>query len=231
MARQILDLSHRVEHGMVTYPGLPTPVIRDHLSFEGSRSHYDAGTEFQIGAIEMVANTGTYLDVPAHRYPDGYGLVDLPLHRVVDVPAVVVDAPGPAIEAATLGGVELRGRAALFRTGWSRFWGSGTYGGAGHPFLTAAAAEELVRQEPALVGIDSLNVDSTSVGERPAHSLLLGAGIPIIEHLTNLEQLPAGVGVRLTALPVAVVGLGSFPTRVVALWEDDPAEAPTMERG
>ncbi|MFP5256774.1 MAG: cyclase family protein [Acidimicrobiia bacterium] len=217
-AVQLLDLSHRIEHGMVTYPGLPGPVIGDHLSYEASRDHYAAGTEFHIGRIEMVANTGTYLDTPRHRFRDGWGLEDLPLEQVVDVPAVVVDAPGPVIEADLLDGLDLSGRAVLLRTGWSRHWGTDAYGGGGHPHLSADAAAALVAAGAALVGIDSLNLDDTTGDERPAHSALLAAGIPIVEHLTRLSDLPDGVAIRVTALPPAVVGLGTFPVRVIASW-------------
>lgn len=218
--RHLVDLSHPIEHGTVTYPGLPAPVIGDHLSFTDSRSHYETGTEFQIGRIEMVANTGTYLDVPCHRYVDGYGLVDLPLDRVFDVPATVIDAAGPAIGPDSLGNLELAGRAVLFRTGWSSHWGTPRYGAGGHPHLTAESVERLVAEDVAVVGIDSLNIDDTSVGGRPAHSGLLAAGIPIVEHLADLDRLPtAGAEVRFTALPVAVAGLGSFPVRAVASWQ------------
>jgi arylformamidase len=217
--RHIIDLSHLIEHGMVTYPGLPTPVIRDHLSFVDSRSHYDEDTEFHIGAIEMVANTGTYLDVPCHRYADGYGLGDLPLARVFDVPATIIDTTGPAIGSECLGNADLSGRAVLFRTGWSAHWGTPRYGAGNHPHLTADSVERLVATDVAVVGIDSLNIDDTSNGDRPAHGGLLAAGIPIIEHLTNLECLPAdNADLRFTALPVAVEGLGSFPVRAIATW-------------
>jgi arylformamidase len=217
--RHIIDLSHDIEHGMITYPGLPAPRVRDHLSFEASRSHYGEGTEFHIGAIDMVANTGTYLDVPAHRYSDGYGLAELPLERVLDVPVAVIDASGHiAIPCDVLEGHRLSGRAVLFRTGWDRHWRTERYGAGGHPHLSTPLAEALVRARPALVGIDSLNVDSTDGHDRPVHSGLLAAGIPIIEHLAGLERLPADRDVRLTALPVAVRGLGSFPVRAVAHW-------------
>jgi arylformamidase len=216
--RHILDLSHPIEHGIVTYPGLPAPVIRDHLSFAESRSHYHEGTEFHIGGIEMVANTGTYLDVPSHRYPDGYGLAELQLERVFDVPITLIDVAGPAIEPDDLHDVDLASRAVLFRTGWSAHWGTPRYGSGGHPHLTSGTVDRLVAAAPAVVGIDSLNIDDTSSGHRPAHSELLAAGIPIVEHLTNLDRLPSDTEVRFTALPVAVRGLGSFPVRAIATW-------------
>jgi arylformamidase len=218
--RRIADLSHVIEHGMQTYPGLPVPVVGDHLGFEESRDHYDEGITFQIGRIEMVANTGTYLDVPAHRFPDGYGLAELPLERVVEVPVTVVDVETTAITAAELGAAELRGRAVLLRTGWSDRWGTPAYGEGGHPHLTVSAIERLVAAEPAVVGIDSLNIDDTEGGGRPAHTGLLEAGIPIIEHLTALDRLDSARDMRLTALPVAVRGLGSFPVRVVVVWDE-----------
>jgi len=219
--RHIVDLSHVIEHGMQTYPGLPAPVISDHLGFDDSRSHYAEGTEFHIGAIEMVANTGTYLDVPSHRYRDGYDLTALPLERIVDVPVVVVDATAAeAIGAGVLEGAAVDGRAVLIHTGWDRYWRTQRYGAGGHPHLAADLVDALVGAGPALVGIDSINVDSTEGAERTAHSKLLAAGIPIIEHLTRLGQLPCDRDVRLTVLPAAVRGLGSFPVRPVCYWDD-----------
>lgn len=217
--RRIVELSHVVEHGMITYPGLPGPEIGDHLTREASRDRYAPGTEFHIGRIAMVANTGTYLDTPFHRYPDGTDLATTPLARMVDLDAVVVDAgERPSIDEEVLRGHPVGGRALLLRTGWSRNWGSDAYF-TGHPYLTAGGAAWLVENEPALVGIDSLNIDSTETGERPAHSALLRAGIPIVEHLCNLDQLPAE-GFRFSAAPAAVAGLGTFPVRAFAVLDD-----------
>jgi kynurenine formamidase len=200
---------------MITYPGLPAPSITDHLAREESRSRYAPGYEFHIGRIELVGNTGTYLDTPFHRYSDGYDLADLDLRRVCDVPGIVIDvAPGGPVEASALAGLDVRGMAVLFRSGWSRFFGTRRYGDAAHPGLTPEAAAVLTDASPSSVGIDSVNIDLTSTGERPAHSLLLAAGIPIIEHLTNLEKLVAPF--RFTAVPPAVVGMGSFPVRAFA---------------
>ena len=210
-----IDLSHDVEHGMETYPGLPGPVIGDHLTRQASRAHYAPGYEFHIGSIQMVGNTGTYLDVPFHRFPDGYGLEELPLDRVADVPGVCLDTPGPAIGPGVLDGVEIEDRAILFRTGWSRHWGTGAYGGPEHPYLEAATAARLAAAGPALVGIDSVNIDGTATMERPVHTSLLAAGIPIVEHLTGLERLDRD-GFLFTAVPVKVHGLGSFPVRAFA---------------
>src|SRR5436190_10141448 len=165
--RRILDLSHVVRDGMTTYPGLPGPEIGDHLTREASRERYAPGTEFHIGRITMVANTGTYLDTPFHRYPDGTDLTTTPLERMVELDAVVVDATDrPTIDVELLRGLTVDGRAVLLRTGWSRNWGTEAYLD-GHPFLTAAGAEWLVEQHAALVGIDSLNIDGTATGERP----------------------------------------------------------------
>jgi kynurenine formamidase len=216
MSARLLDLSHTVEHGLVTYPGLPAPVVSDHLGRAASRERYAEGTEFQIGRIEMVANTGTYVDAPSHRFADGSDLAELPLECLADLPGVVVDAPAGArrIGPAALPQRALRGCAVLFRTGWSRHFGTPRYG-EGHPFLSAELARELVRRGVALVGIDSLNVDDTEDGTRPVHTALLAAGIPIVEHLARLEQLP-GTGFRFFAVPVKVRGMGSFPVRAFA---------------
>jgi kynurenine formamidase len=214
---EIIDLSHPFADGTVTYPGLPGPVIGDHLTREASRARYAPGVEFQIGRIEMVSNTGTYLDTPFHRYPDGHDLSGLDLARVVDVPGVLIDAPGDgAASAHLLDGHEVSGRAVLFRTGWEQHWATDHYGDPSHPYLAPETADALVAGGAAVVGIDSVNIDSTRTGERPIHSALLAAGIPIVEHLTGLHQL-TGREFRFTAAPPAVIGMGTFPVRAVAV--------------
>ena len=214
---EIIDLSHPFGDGTVTYPGLPGPVIRDHLSRSASRERYAPGVEFQIGRIEMVANTGTYLDTPFHRFPDGHDLSGLDLTRVVGVPGVVIEGiANGATTAADLGRTRLKGRAVLIRTGWDRYWATDRYGDAAHPYLGEDAAERLVDAGAAVVGIDSVNIDSTGTGERPIHTALLAAGIPIVEHLCRLGE----IGPRrftFTAAPPAVVGMGTFPVRAFAV--------------
>jgi len=212
-----VDLSHTIRDGLVTYPGLPAPRIRDHLSREASRASYAPGTEFHIGRIEMVANTGTYLDSPAHRFADGADLSGLALERLADLPGVVIDlARGVrSFAASDLAVGDLRGCAVLLRTGWSARFGTPRYFDP-HPFLAAEGAETLVRQGVALVGIDSLNIDDTAGRERPAHSLLLRAGIPIVEHLTGLAALPSR-GFRFSAVPPKIAGMGTFPVRAFAI--------------
>lgn len=211
-----IDLSHTIEHGMITYRGLPPPVISEFLSREASRIHYAAGTEFQIGRIEMVANTGTYLDSPFHRFSGGKDLTELPLASVANLEGIVVRIPdgGRAIERSAFEGVPVTGKAVLIHTGWSKHWRTERYFEQ-HPFLTRAAAEFLVASRAALVGIDSLNIDSTDDGTRPAHTLLLHAEIPIVEHLCNLDALPES-GFRFFAVPVKIKNMGSFPVRAFA---------------
>jgi kynurenine formamidase len=211
----IVDLSHVLEDGTITYPGLPAPVISDHLSREASRQRYAPGYEFQIGRIDMVANTGTYLDTPFHRYPDGHDLAGLDPARVVGVPGIVVDAAeDQEIPAALLDGLDVAGHAVLFRTGWDRHWGTERYGEPDHPYMSVAAAERLA--DAAVVGIDSVNIDGTRTGERPIHSVLLAAGVPIIEHLTGLGQI-GGRPFTLVAVPPAIRGMGTFPVRALAV--------------
>jgi kynurenine formamidase len=213
----LVDLSHTVESGMVTYRGLPAPLVRDYLSRADSRGRYAPGTEFHIARIEMVANTGTYLDSPFHRYAGGADLADLPLERLAGLPAVVVRAPheaGRAVGATAFAGLDVAGKAVLIHTGWDRHWRTDRYF-EGHPYLTADAARHLVAAGAALVGIDSLNIDSTDDLERPVHTLLLGAAIPIVEHLCRLDRLP-DAPCRFTAVPVKVKGCGSFPVRAFA---------------
>ena len=214
--RRLVDLSHIVEDGMITYPGLPGPVISDHLSREASRERYAPGTEFQIGRIDMVANTGTYLDAPAHRWADGADLAGLALESLALLPGIVVRHRGPAVDADAFAAIDVSGRAVLVHTGWEEHWGTPQYGGPGSPFLTAAAASTLVDAGAALVGIDSVNIDDIADGSRPAHTALLRAGIPIVEHLRGLEQLPDGEPFTFTAVPVPVRGMGTFPVRAFA---------------
>jgi arylformamidase len=211
-----IDLSHAVEHGMITYKGLPAPVVCDYLSREASRKLYAPGTEFHIGKIEMVANTGTYLDAPFHRYADGKDLSELPLERLADLEAVVVRRDrGRAIGPEVFEGRSLGGKAVLVHTGWSAHWRTDRYF-EGHPFLTRDAAEVLREAGAALVGIDSYNIDDTADLARPVHSTLLGAEIPIVEHLTGLDRMPEAGG-RFFAVPVKVRGMGTFPVRAFAI--------------
>ena len=215
----IIDLSHVIADGIVTYPGLPGPVISDHLSREASRQRYAPGYEFQIGRIEMVSNTGTYLDTPFHRYAGGGDLAALDLSRVAAVPGLVVDATAEQeAGVALLDGHDLAGRAVLFHTGWDQHWGSDRYGEPNHPYVSVEAAERLVDAGAAVVGIDSVNIDDTRTGERPIHSVLLAAGIPIVEHLCQLDRL-AGRPFTFTAAPPAVAGMGTFPVRAFAMVE------------
>jgi arylformamidase len=211
-----LDLSHTIEHGMTTYPGLPGPLICDFLSRGASRAKYAPGVEFQIGKIEMVANTGTYVDAPFHRYAGGKDLSQLPLESLAGLEAVVIRGPavGGAIDRDAFAGRDLGGKAVLVRTGWDVHWGTPAYLD-GHPFLTGAAAEYLVSQGVALVGIDSLNIDDIKDLARPVHSALLGADIPIVEHLCRLGTLPES-GFRFSAVPAKVLGFGSWPVRAFA---------------
>ncbi len=211
---ELVDLSHVIEHGMTTYPGLPGPEIGVHLSFDDSRGNYAAGTEFTIGWLRMVANTGTYLDTPRHRYRDGWDVSDLQLEQCVDLPALVVDADGQ-IGPDAFDDLDLAGAAVLLRTGWDRHWRTEEYGDPSHPFLDEAGADFLVSAGAALVGIDSVNIDDTRGDERPAHTRLLAAGIPIVEHLTRLDRVPAS-GATFTAIPMPVRGLGSLPVRAFA---------------
>ena len=215
--RRIVDLSHAVQAGLVTYPGLPPPKVGDFLSREASRGHYAEGTTFHIAQIEMVANTGTYVDSPFHRFEGGADVAALPLERLADLEGVVVDATaaGRAVELA--GGAALAGKAVLVRTGWDRHFGTPAYG-RDNPFLTARAAEALAEAGVALVGIDSLNIDDPGDGQRPVHTRLLAAGIPIVEHLCNLGELPAA-GFRFHCAPVKFRGVGSFPVRAYAVVE------------
>lgn len=217
--KKLIDLSHTVEHGMITYKGLPAPIICDFLSREASTSKYAEGTTFHIGKIEMVANTGTYIDSPFHRYADGKDLSELALESIADLDGLVfrVDASQKNIGPELFSNVDVKGKAVLIHTGWAKHWGTEKYF-EGHPYLTAEAAEWLKESDVALVGIDSLNIDDTSNGERPVHSILLGADIPIVEHMCQLEKVP-DTAFKFNAVPVKVKDLGTFPVRAYAVIE------------
>lgn len=219
---RVIDLSHPIRAGLVTYPGLPAPEITSYLSRADSRERYAPGTEFAMDVITMIGNTGTYLDSPFHRYADGADLAGLELATLVDLPTEVLhfaDAWTPerrGIPAEAFAGRDVRGAAVLLHTGWDRGFGTEGYGH-GAPFLTRDGAQALIDAGATLVGIDSVNIDDTeSGGERPAHSLLLGAGVHVVEHLTRLGELPPR-GARFTAAPPAVEGFGTFPVRAFAI--------------
>jgi arylformamidase len=215
----LIDVCHTIEDGMITYKGLPAPVISDYLSRVESRTTYSRGTEFHIGKIEMVANTGTYLDSPFHRYPDGRDLSELDLRSLANLDGVVVrcsSAVERGIDRNALKDLEIEGKAVLFHTGWDTHWRTDQYFSGMHPFLTGSAAEYLAEGGAALVGIDSYNIDDTQTGERPAHSILLAHDIPIVEHLCRLGELPS-TGFKFFAVPVKVRKFGTFPVRAFGL--------------
>jgi arylformamidase len=210
---RLIDVSHTVEHGMITYKGFPAPIICDWLSREASRDRYD-GAEFQIGKIEMIANTGTYVDSPFHRYEHGKDLSELPLESVANLDCVVVridPSASAAIDEIPLAPKDVAGRAVLFHTGWDRHWRTDAYFD-GSPHLTERAAEWLAKSGATLVGIDSMNIDSIADAKRPVHSILLGHDIPIVEHMCGLSAVPDRGG-RFSAVPVKVKGFGTFPVR------------------
>ena len=210
----LIDLSHLIEHGMVTYGDLPGPQICDYWTREGSAEHYDDGSSFQIGRIDMVANTGTYLDAPFHRYADGADLAGIALDQLVALPGLCVRSEARAAGPELFEGLDVAGKAVLVHTGWDRHWRTGAYG-KGHTYLTEAAAQLLAERGARLVGIDSYNIDDTSKRARPVHTLLLGANVLICEHMTNLGALPAG-GFSFTAVPPKIAGMGTFPVRAFA---------------
>jgi arylformamidase len=218
---RLVDLSHTVSDGLVTYPGLPAPVISEHLTFDASHDVYAEGTEFSIGRIEMVSNTGTYLDTPGHRHRGGHDLSGLALEKCALLPALVVDgeSTGPTGLAA-FEGLDVAGHAVLLRTGWDVHFGTEAYGDPEHPYLATEAALWLADQGVTLVGIDSVNIDATPPrGDRPVHTLLLARDVPVVEHLTGLSGLPPR-GATFSAVPVKVAGMSTFPVRAFATLPD-----------
>ena len=219
--RRLVELSHVITDGMTTLPGWPAPRITDWLTREASRAKYAPGTEFHVAGIDMIANTGTYLDAPSHRWADGPDLTGVPLDRLADLPGIVVRVPAGAraVDRLMLAPYDVTGRAVLLHTGWDAHFGTDRYGAPEAPYLTGDGARWLVEAGAALVGIDSINIDDMSpaaAGERPAHSTLLAAGVPIVEHLTGLAALPPD-GFRFTAAPPRVAGMGTFPVRAFAV--------------
>jgi len=214
---QFIELSHIIEDGMITYTGLPGPIIRDYLSREASREHYAAGTTFQIGKIEMVANTGTYIDAPFHRYEEGRDLSQLEIASVANLDGLVIhaDMATRAVKPQIFKGRNVKDKAVLIHTGWARHWGTDRYFD-DYPYLTGESAEFLKSAGAVLVGIDSLNIDDNIEGTRPAHTILLGSEIPIVEHMCNLGALPDS-GFKFFAVPAPVKGMGSFPVRAFAI--------------
>ena len=216
---KFIELSHTIEDGMITYSGLPGPRISDHLSREGSRQHYAEDTTFQIGKIEMVANTGTYIDAPFHRYKAGKDLSQLDTASVANLDGEVfhADTGARAIQPDLFKGKDLNGKAVLIHTGWDRHWGTELYF-KDPPYLTRESAGHLKSAGAALVGIDSPNIDDNTDGMRPVHTILLGSEIPIVEHLCNLGALP-NAGFKFFAVPAPVKGMGSFPVRAFVIIE------------
>ncbi|MEU8181885.1 cyclase family protein [Micromonospora sp. NPDC049047] len=219
--RRLVELSHVISEGMTTLPGWPGPRITDWLTFAASRDRYAPGTEFHVARIDLLANTGTYVDTPAHRWSGADDLTGMSLDRLADLPGVVVRVPAGtrAVDRLMLAPYEVTGRAVLLHTGWDAHFGTERYGAPEAPYLTGDAARALADAGAALVGIDSINIDDMTPaagGERPAHSTLLAAGIPIVEHLTGLDALPP-TGFRFTAAPPMVAGMGTFPVRAFAV--------------
>ena len=214
---KIVDLSHPIEDGMITYTGLPGPKISDHLSREASQAHYAEGTTFQIGKIDMVSNTGTYIDAPYHRFKNGKDLSQLDLTSMANLDGLVFHAPpdSRAITSEIFNGRDVSAKAVLVHTGWNQHWGTEQYF-ENHPYLTREAAEYLQSGGATLVGIDSLNIDDNTDDTRPVHTILLRSEIPIVEHLCNLGALPDG-GFKFFAIPAPVRGMGSFPVRAFAI--------------
>ncbi|HEY6051502.1 MAG TPA: cyclase family protein [Thermoanaerobaculia bacterium] len=218
---RFVELSHPIEDGMITYPGLPAPVVSEHLSRAASEGRYAPGTPFSIGRVEMVANTGTYVDAPFHRFAQGTDVAGLALAALADLPGILVDGRGRgrALGPDLLDGLAIEGRAVLFATGWDSRWRTPEYG-SGHSFVTRDAAARLAGERAALVGIDSLNIDDTADLSRPAHTILLESGIPIVEHLTGLQGV-LGRAFRFFAVPPPFAGMGSFPVRAFAVLSEE----------
>ncbi|GAA3978381.1 cyclase family protein [Mucilaginibacter dorajii] len=213
---KLIDLSHVIFDGLITYKGLPAPIICDYLSREQSKGIYEGGAEFQIGKIEMVSNTGTYIDCPFHRYEHGHDLSEVPLEQFANLDSITIDAlNATAINAVFFKDKDVRNKAVIVHTGWSRHWNTDAYF-ENHPYLTAEAAEYLKGQQVKLVGIDSHNIDDTQGKTRPVHTILLGANILIVEHLCNLDKLPPG-NYQFNAVPPKFKGVGTFPVRAYAV--------------
>ena len=215
MNNTCIDLSHTIFDGLVTYKGLPAPVICDYLSREDSKKFYEKGTQFQIGKIELVANTGTYIDCPFHRYENGKDLSEVELKNFVDLNAITINVKDiTEIGIKYFKGKDVTEKAVLVFTDWAKYWDTEKYF-ENHPYITKEAAEYLKDQKVILVGIDSHNIDDTKGKSRPVHSILLGSEILIVEHMCNLDKLPES-GYTFSAVPPKFKGVGTFPVRAFA---------------
>jgi len=217
MKYQFIDLSHTIEDGLISYKGLPAPIICDYISREASKQFYDGDTSFHIDKIEMVGNTGTYIDCPLHRYAHGKGFTEIELAALADLEGIKIIVSYQKQLAVTISDVEkynVKGKAVLLQTNWSEHWNTERYY-ENHPFLTEKAAIYLRDNGAKLVGIDSHNMDDTRTRSRPAHSILLGADILVVEHLCNLDKIPER-GFLFSAVPPKVKGMGTFPVRAMA---------------
>ena len=212
---QLIDLSHTIFDGIQTIKNIPGPIICDFWERESTAKNYSDGSTFQMGKIEMISNTGTYMDCPFHRYADGHDLSGLPLKNCVNLPTIIVDAPyqnGLAVDVSFFKNLDVRKKAILVRTGWSEFFNTEKYL-TQHPFLTEDAALFLRDNGATLVGIDSHNIDDTRGGKRPVHTILLRENILIVEHLTNMAEIPTGKKIYFSAVPPKIIGMGTFPVR------------------
>jgi arylformamidase len=212
----IIELSHRITDGMDTYPGLPAPSVALHTAHLGTRPEGGVAPGFAVGRIDLVGNTGTYLDSPYHRFPDGDDVADLPLDRLVALPTTVVDVHHVDSRAVDVELPEalIRDRAVLFRTGWDGRWGTEAYWLPG-PYLSVGVVDQLVAHRPALVGVDFWNVDDIAAPDRPVHTRLLEAGVPIVEHLCHLDRVPGDA--TTFVVPLAIEGAPSLPVRAFVL--------------
>lgn len=217
---KLIDLSHTIDENTITYKGLPAPIICDYISREASKQHYAKGTSFQIGKVDMVVNSGTYIDAPFHRFAEGKDIASIDIDQVADITAIKILIPDSEqkIGKHYFEGKDLTGKAVIIQTNWSRHWNTDNYF-EGYPYLSVRAAEYLKQKKAVLVGIDSLNVDDNTTDERPVHTILLGAGILIVEHLCNLDKVPVEE-FKFFATPVKIKGAGSFPVRAFAKISD-----------
>ena len=175
---------------------------------------------FHIGLLTICTNTGTYLDVPFHRYADGHDLADLALEQVAGVPAVCSTAAAsrrstsrPTISSGSPGtrcssAPTTQCTSARERTSRTTRTSS------------AASAEALVAADVACVGIDSMNIDGTATGDRPVHSILLRRGSRSSSTSPTSPRCPDR-GFTFTAVPPKIEGAGTFTVRAFATTDEE----------
>lgn len=215
----IIDLTHTITPETFVYPGTPAP------AFSPTRTlTKDAARET---VLQMGSHTGTHMDAPRHILPDGSGLDQLPPSQFCGRAAVIDVShlePGSIITADFLrqqNGYLRTADYALFYTGWEKKWDTPAFLEEPFPILDEEASRYLVSCGLKGVGTDAISVDSLDSSEFPAHHILLGGGLVIVENLC-LKKIVGRTDVMFFALPLKYEGADGAPVRAIAEFRDFP---------